>query len=322
MLVAPPNLITWDFWTIVDNDGLHHLFFLQAPRDNYNPEARHNMAEVGHAVSKDLTQWEYRGKVIQRGKPGSWNDVSIWTGSVVKTKMGDFLMMITGRSSREGATIQRLGVYYSKDLYSWSEYSGNPVLECDPKIFEPHHHIELSTTWRDPCLYLDDESGKYFAFITAQKRNARYETIGAIALATSNDGTSWSLQGPLDVPEYFRVMECPQLFKVDGSFLLLFHIDKSWVIDDIPSEVKRVTGSHYLISDSLQGPFRYGGLLLDGGIDLGAVHRWNRYQLRIHDQPSPTQLRALFWEGYQNDGSFSGGISSPCELLDTRGLLR
>ena len=45
----------WDFW-LADDGDLFHLFFLKAPRD-LDPDDRHWHAVVGHAVSRDLTDW-------------------------------------------------------------------------------------------------------------------------------------------------------------------------------------------------------------------------------------------------------------------------
>jgi len=310
MLIAPVWLLSWDFWTVSANDnGLHHIFFLQAPRDDHNPEARHNMASVGHAVSRDLDNWEYRGVAIERGVPGSWNDLAIWTGSALKTKMGDYVMMVTGRSSRDGGTVQRLGIYFSPDLYSWKEYDGNPVLECDPSIYHPHHHEEHTTTWRDPFLFYDSGENIYKAYVTAQKIGAAGEIIGCIAVANSQNLIDWVAKAPLDIPDYFRVMECPQLVFSGDSKILLIHIDKKWILDSAPDEVQRITGTHYLISEDGKGSYRYGGVLLDGEVSTPRGLLWGKYQLRIHDQKENGDFRALFWPGYDKNAKFSGGIS-------------
>ena len=318
MLIAPAHFFTWDFWSITDRNQLHHFFFLQAPRDDYNPEGRHHMASVGHSVTRDFVSWEYRGTAIPRGNPGTWNDIAIWTGSVIKSQMGDYLMMVTGRSSRDGGRIQRLGLYFSHDLYSWTEFDGNPIIVCDPRLYETEHPVERWTTWRDPFLLYDDSTATYVALITAQQRGSLSDPVGTIGVARSTNGTEWTVESPLTLPPFFDVMECPQLVKIGDTYILLVHLDKRWVKDSAPSDVPRVSGSHFLFSKSLTGSYTYGGLLLDGGIDLSGGHLWNRYQLRIHDVVSSDRLRAFYWEGYQQDGSFKGGIGEPLLLEQSR----
>jgi beta-fructofuranosidase len=320
MFIPPETLFTWDFWTITDKSGLHHAFFLQAPRNRHNPESRHNMAEVGHAVSRDLKNWEYCGTVIKRGAPGAWNDIAIWTGSVFETRLGEYAMLLTGRTSKDGADEQRLGLFFSHDLHTWREYEFNPVVSCDFSIYEKHHHIELSTTWRDPHVVIDPADSTYKAFLTAQRKNKDGQTAGCIAIAQSSNLTEWKVLPPARTPDYFRVMECPQVVPLaDGRHAMLIHIDQKWVMPHAPAGVPRVTGSHALIADSLMGEYRYAGLLLDGGIDTERGHVWAKYQLRAHDRDASGKFRALYWNGYRKDCSFAGGLSDP-EVLDLAAL--
>ena len=46
----------WDFWLLEDKDD-YHIFYLQAPRALIDERLRHFNATIGHAVSKDLTNW-------------------------------------------------------------------------------------------------------------------------------------------------------------------------------------------------------------------------------------------------------------------------
>jgi len=50
----------WDSW-LADDGDLYHLYFLKAPRALGDPSLRHTSATVGHATSRDLVAWEYRG---------------------------------------------------------------------------------------------------------------------------------------------------------------------------------------------------------------------------------------------------------------------
>ena len=86
MVFIPEQHYLWDFWLVSpqerrDQELLYHLFYLQAPRTLHDPNLRHGVATVGHAVSPDLRRWTHRGTVLEAGLPGSWDDRAIWTCS-------------------------------------------------------------------------------------------------------------------------------------------------------------------------------------------------------------------------------------------------
>ena len=58
MVLLLPNRLIWDFWFAPRKPGEpYHVFYLQAPRNLPDPEQRHLIASVGHAVSSDLINW-------------------------------------------------------------------------------------------------------------------------------------------------------------------------------------------------------------------------------------------------------------------------
>jgi sucrose-6-phosphate hydrolase SacC (GH32 family) len=323
------KFFSWDFWNITDSKNLNHIFFLQAPRDDFNPEARHNVANVGHAVSNDLKHWEYRGTAIDRGAKGSWNDMAIWTGGVTQTAIGDYAMLVTGRSTRDAGRVQRIGVYFSSDLYSWREYDFNPVLECDAKILAPFHPIENNTTWRDPFVYYDKKDQLYRAIVTAQRFSNKNNGVGTItlggancggivgtlAVATSKNLVDWQVEGYLDLPEYFLLFECPQLIFFDDEVYLLFSADKRWIFCDTPEAVQQITGTHVLKAKSINYKFDYCGALLTGGIETEKGHLWGSYQLRVLQANADKSVKAVAWQGYNPTGNhFLGGITAVQEF--------
>lgn len=307
MQLAPEKYVTWDFWLTQDEQGIHHAFFLQGPRDNDNPEGRHNMASIGHSVSKDLKRWQYRGIAIERGAAGSWNDIANWTGNVIRTSEQDYMMMITGRSTQDAGRLQRLGLYYSKDLYSWRENPANPVLECDPEHYLVYDHVEKKSAWRDPFLYCEND--QIYAFITAQYSKGG-KTIGCIAIATAAEGHDWFCLPKLNLPDYFSVMECPVIKKHKNCYSLLINIDKNWVLANAPENVERVTGTHLLSATSLFGPYIYERCLLDGA-NTRNPSLWEKYQLVPADIDEEGRMTCVHWRGYQDDGYFLGGLSEP-----------
>ena len=81
MLRLPDHWV-WDSW--VADDGIdYHLYFLMAPRALQDPSKRHLAARVGHAVSRDLVEWDFRVECFGPSEAG-FDDLAIWTGSVMR----------------------------------------------------------------------------------------------------------------------------------------------------------------------------------------------------------------------------------------------
>src|SRR3954463_7692402 len=123
----------WDSW-VADDGELYHLFFLQAPRALGDPGKRHVNAGVGHAPSRDLQTWDYLGVCLRPADAG-FDDLGIWTGSVVRASQGgrggpDRWWMFYTAISKAGHHIfdQRVGAAVSADLHSWERVSEQPTL--------------------------------------------------------------------------------------------------------------------------------------------------------------------------------------------------
>ena len=141
MVFIPEQHYLWDFWLVSPSEwgdafAPYHLFYLQAPRTLSDPNARHNVATVGHAVSHDLRRWEPRGTALEAGQPGSWEDQTIWTGSII-VRDGLAYMFYTGKCHAEKGLVQRIGLAISSDLVHWERDPGNPLLEVETRWYEP-----------------------------------------------------------------------------------------------------------------------------------------------------------------------------------------
>src|SRR5688500_12619526 len=122
----------WDSWPITDEDGLHHLFFLKAPRSLVDPELRHFSPTVGHATSTDFRTWRLLPDALAPAPGPAWDDATTWTGSVVRGPSGKFHMFYTGTSRADDVKVQRIGRADSEDLVHWHRASDGPLLEADP----------------------------------------------------------------------------------------------------------------------------------------------------------------------------------------------
>jgi len=221
MNYSPPGLYLWDFWLIHEPPD-YHLFHLQAPRSLPDPELRHNVARIGHAVSDDLRNWRDKGQIIAQGKPGEWDDLSIWTGSVIKHG-GLYYMLYTARSHAEQGAVQRIGLARSDDLYRWEKHPKNPLFEADARYYEKFGTSGFPwESWRDPYLFYNGADKLFYAFITARVRDGELDERGCIGAARSSDLIDWEVLPPVCHPGKFTEMEVPQLFESGGRSYLLF----------------------------------------------------------------------------------------------------
>lgn len=216
-----PDKWVWDFW-LAHDDQVHHIFYLQAPRSLGNSELRHHNASIGHAVSFDLTHWTVLPDALQPGRPGSWDDLATWTGSVLHHD-GRWYMLYTGIRRSEQGLIQRIGLATSEDLVRWTKHPDNPVLEADPRWYEL---LDLrrwrDQSWRDPWLFVDPVDGTIGCLITARSRNGSPDGAGVIARARTRDFVLWDVLPPVTPVGEFAQVECPQLIWSAGRSLILF----------------------------------------------------------------------------------------------------
>jgi beta-fructofuranosidase len=207
----------WDSWLASDR-GEHHLFFLHAPRALLDPDLRHLQAAIGHATSRDLRRWERRPDALVRADPPAWDDLALWTGSVIEGPGGHWHLFYTGLSHADGGLVQRIGSGVSDDVLTWTRTVDGPLLEADRRWYERE-------TWRDPFVLRDPRGDGWHMLITA-----RAEGGGVIGHARSADLHSWEVLPPLSRPAGFAWLEVPQPAIVGGQPLLMFSCDgRVWV---------------------------------------------------------------------------------------------
>ncbi|HEU4999307.1 MAG TPA: glycosyl hydrolase [Lapillicoccus sp.] len=230
MLRLPDHWV-WDSW-VADDGTDYHLFFLMAPRSLRDPGMRHTAARVGHAVSRDLIDWDFRGECFGPSEAG-FDDLAIWTGSVVRE--GDRWRMFYTALSTAGHHIfdQRVGSAVSDDLHDWQRVSPEPALRIDGRWYKTLAHTPSQTTgpdldgssetWRDPLVLRDPDGDGWHLFVTARSVDAGRNDDGVIAHASSADLTTWTLGPPLCEPGAgFGQLEVLQNVVVDGRPVLAF----------------------------------------------------------------------------------------------------
>jgi beta-fructofuranosidase len=251
----------WDFWFAVEGRD-YHIFYLQASRALANADMRHWNVSIGHAVSRDLHQWQILPDALHPSepniKPEAFDTHTTWTGSIIQHD-SLWYMFYTGGKRSENGLIQRVGLATSRDLIVWDKYPNNPLIEADPRWYETLNVSKWrDESWRDPFVFrLND--GMYHALICARANDGPADGRGVIAHAQSANLLDWEVLPPVMTPGDFSQMEVPQVCEIGGRYYLLFCTSKA---DFSAARLTRtgqpaVTGTHYLVADQPLGPYHY-----------------------------------------------------------------
>lgn len=213
----------WDSWYVWDGD-VCHAFFLSADRSLGDPELRHRSPIVGHAISKDLVNWEMLPDAISPSDQPAFDSWTTWTGSVIKADDGTWWMFYTGSSREDGGLIQRIGAATSKDLITWEKLGTEPLVEADPTWYELlDTDLWHDQAWRDPWVFRMPGSEQWHMLITARANEGDPRTRGVAGHAVSDDLVNWTVKEPLSVPgQGFGQLEVLQFEIVDGIPIVLF----------------------------------------------------------------------------------------------------
>lgn len=174
-------------------DGEYHLFY------QYNPHGNQwGHMSWGHAVSRDLVQWEHLPLALaeERG-------VMIFSGSAVvdwkntsgfgKNGQPPLVAIYTGHYTAKPLQNQQLA--YSNDRgRTWTKFSGNPVLDIGEKDF------------RDPKVFWHEPTSRWIMAVSwSVQRKVRFYSS-----ANLKDWKHLSDFGPAGSTE--GIWECPDLF--------------------------------------------------------------------------------------------------------------
>jgi beta-fructofuranosidase len=297
--------IVWDFWLAprLHADEPFHCYFLQAPRSLPDPEMRHDVARIGHATSPDLVDWTYHGEILPLGRRGDWDDMSQWTGSIVRDGQTAYLFY-TGRSRSETGNVQRVGLATSQDLFDWRKIERNPILEAtSPWYVAPIEDGSFRSDCRDPWVirYRDH----WLMYYTASAAGEPIESQGVVGTATSPDLENWIPGTPVIPPGRFGEIEVPQVFPVGHRWAMIFCTARHACIDGVQATWN---GTHYFIGDSPLGPFELAPEPL-----LQAGDRGTNYAARVVPDPWLGSF-LLAWRRFDDRGKFVGALTDPYRL--------
>ena len=276
MSFQPDGYYAWDLWFAHDGEK-QHIYYLQASKEacGHDLHKRHNLSGVGHAVLKDANFVEVSREPVFSASTAdnAWDNLSIWTGSIIKDPdSSKYLMFYTARR-REDEPIwtpseyqrpQNIGLAFSEDLIHWKRH---PLSIDKPVIANPGKDNEIGfdgVAWRDP--YLIKIGDWYYCLLAARLVPNQVHNIddwdqgGAVVWLRSKDLYDWTDATPevLVASRHFYEMEVPQLIprikNGELRYLLLFCCQRKGCSKERMKELpdaENLNGTYMMISDAL-----------------------------------------------------------------------
>lgn len=261
-LRAPENWIN-DPNGFIYYKGKYHLFYQYFP---YAPVW--GTMHWGHAVSDDMIHWKHLGVALFPTKEYDAN--GIFSGSAIE-KDGKMHLYYTAvkynglekeniHHSATGLDEQSQAMIISENGYDFDNFNAKkhiiPIIE-DTSIGDPHD-------CRDPKVWYED--GKYYMVLASTHKKEE----GVLLLYVSDDAVSWNYHGRLQDKRFGYILECPDIFEVDGNRVLI--CSPMGVYKDTEYPENQAT-MQIMDCDIKQGEVRFSdkdGKLFDYGMDLYA----------------------------------------------------
>lgn len=270
-------------------DGEYHLFYQNNPWGN-----RWGHMSWGHAVSRDLLQWEHLPLAIAEE-----NGVMIFSGSAVvdwKNTSGfgingkpPLVAIYTGHYT--GRPLQNQQLAYSNDRgRTWTKFPGNPVLDIGEADF------------RDPKVFWHEPTGRWIMAVSwPPKHQVRFYGSPDLKAWThlSDFGPAGSTKG---------IWECPDLFPVriegrgkESQWVLVVNVGSGAPAGGSGTQyfIGRFDGTRFVTDESKVGEESDTALWADFGRDFYAGVSWS-------DIPASDGRR--LWIGWMSNWNYANDV--------------
>ena len=162
------------------------------------------------------------GEVLSCSSNPCSQDFALGTGSIIKGN-ATYYAFYTGHSPNypSSCVSTKEGIMLATSASLNTAFTKNSSF---PTIYAPANQgYDLNDNFRDPFVYYDDASSKYYMILAARK-NVNGTWKGVIPYYTSTDLLNWSYQGVLydGGLQSFFMMETPEIFKIGSTYYLLF----------------------------------------------------------------------------------------------------
>ena len=197
---------------LIKKDGLTHLIYIRGTTATNWPE--YPLFNFGHAVSRDLKNWEIQQPVLQCPATG-WDQYQVWAPYILERK-GLYYMFYAGENKN---VAQAICLATSSDLYNWTRYDKNPVITTGT------WGIWDSARWsdcRDPVVLQDGDN--YFCYYTAVRKNAENgQSESCLGISSSADLIHWKDEGFIRLEQSLTTPpESPFVLKRNGTYYLFY----------------------------------------------------------------------------------------------------
>lgn len=251
------GLYQWDTWYHVEPDGTVHAFYLQQRRPGSTRSAV-EADSIGHAVSRNLIDWEEHPAVVGPSPPGELGDLVNWTGSTVADEHGLHHLFYTIRSSATEGREQAIGLATSRDLWHWTKHPGNPVLTADPRWYNtsetpgPGGLVDC----RDLMVAKHPSRPGWFGVFATRVVTDELPTGAVFAGAYSEDLLHWEQTPPVyrSDDDAYSIVEMPDLFELEGRWYLTWLEDNAYGNRDVLGD-ELSCGTVYAVADRIEGPY-------------------------------------------------------------------
>ena len=213
------------------HDGVHHVFYLHSE----------DRMHWYHLASRDLVHWDVLPPAILADE----NDRTIATGSIVESDGLFHAFYTTFPSNENGPGLASVRVATSRDLIKWTKEPGEPLLMLKRDVPAVGTY-ETAKNWRDPHVFWNRQAKQWWLAIAAHENTSiAYPYAGAVALATSTDLRSWTVQPePLLATREGPAAECPDVFPFGDGWGLIYYADTTRIrVADSPAGPWRRPGN-------------------------------------------------------------------------------
>lgn len=220
--INDPLGVTW-------KDGQYHLFYQYVPGRTTWASNCH----WGHATSPDMIAWTEKGVAVA---PGDGDD-GVWSGSIVTGADGAATMFYTSVTEPDlGIGTVRTA---TPDDASWNSWTKGPKLMTAPDLGV--------VAYRDPFVFRDGEQWRMFVGAGLEGGTAAAVSYSSADLSEwTLDGIAAQRDGADTEPVWTGTMwECPQLFEIDGSHVLVTSIWEDDVLHYVAYGVGNYSGGKF-----------------------------------------------------------------------------
>ncbi|MFH0828808.1 MAG: family 43 glycosylhydrolase [Candidatus Kerfeldbacteria bacterium] len=204
-------------FAIVKKDGVWHVFAIYCKI--YEPCANYQRGLM-HLTSTDLTNWTEVGYILTPDGGSDFDDFDIWAPSIVE-KDGTYYMFYTGVSvNGYSKWVQMIGLATSTDLTTWTKYSTSPVFDCST-ITGVYSDPTDDVACRDPYVFWDETEHQWVMSVSSRRTGSTPANLMSIALATSDDLTTWSGYGFITASDDYAA-ESSHVFQHNNTYYMFY----------------------------------------------------------------------------------------------------